>query len=134
MARNTSFIRLEGTLDGLTFYRKDGDNVVKTKSSVSKNRIMNDPVYKRTRENMTEFGGASKVGKTFRNAFANVVRLMADTYMNARLNKLMKLINRNGSGVRGERSFDMVAMRDVLLNFEFNITDTFGTQFFAPST
>ncbi|WP_191859556.1 hypothetical protein [Hanstruepera ponticola] len=133
MARNTSFIKLEGTLDGLTFYNKDGENVVKTKSSVSKNRIMNDPTYKRTRENMIEFGGASKVAKAFRDAFANVVRLMGDTYLSGRLNRTMKLINKNGSGVRGERDFDVVSMRDILLNFEFNLNDPFNTQFFAPS-
>lgn len=60
MAQNKSFIKFEGTLDGLTFYQKDGKNFVKTKTQVNKNRLMNDPAYQRTRENMQEFDGSTR--------------------------------------------------------------------------
>lgn len=76
MARNNSFVKLDGTLDGLTFYRKNGEDLVKKQSRISKKRIMSDPAFKRTRENMMEFAGASKAGKAFRDSFANVVKLM----------------------------------------------------------
>ena len=45
MARNNSFIKLEGTLDGLTFYTKNGENLVKKKNQVSRNRMLNAPEY-----------------------------------------------------------------------------------------
>ncbi len=133
MARNNSFIRLDGTLDGLTFYNMDGQNFVKTKSSVNKNRIMNDPAFKRTRENMIEFAGASKAGKAFRDAFANMVKLMADSYITGRVSAIMKRINASGSGVRGERDIDVVSLRDIFRGFEFNRTLPFRSVFYAPN-
>lgn len=133
MAINKSFMKIEGTLDNLTFYQKDGKNLVKTKSTVSRSRIMSDAAYRRTRENMREFGGAARVGKAFRTAFSGVTKTMADTYMGARINGLMKRINRYGAGVRGERDFEVVSYGEMLKGFEFNKTEPFNAQFFAPS-
>lgn len=133
MARNKSFIKLEGTIDGMTFYMQDGENIVKSQTSLSKSKIMTDSAFKRTRENMREFGGASRVGKTFREAFSGIVKTMADSYMGARLNRLMKRINRNGTGLRGEREFDVVTNGELVKGFEFNITSPLDAQFTAPS-
>ena len=133
MAINKSFVKLEGTLNDLTFYSKDGKNLVKTKSAVSKSRIMTDSAYRRTRENMREFGGAARVGKAFRTAFSGVVKTMGDTYMGARVNGLMKRINRYGVGVRGERDFEVVTYGEMLRSFEFNKVTPLNSQFFAPS-
>lgn len=132
MARNYSFVKLEGTLDDLTFYQKDGRNLVKKKSRVSRNRILNDPTFRRTRENMQEFAGAALVGKAFRDAFAGVYKLMSDTYMGARINGQFKRINNLGAGPRGERDFDVVAHSALIRGFEFNRKDALNSQFFAP--
>ena len=133
MAVNKSFVKLEGTLDNLTFYQKDGKNLVKTKSSVSRSRIMTDSAYRRTRENMREFGGAARVGKAFRTAFSGIVKTMSDTYMGSRINGLMKRINRYGVGIRGERDFEIVTYGEMLRGFEFNKSTPLNAQFFAPS-
>lgn len=133
MARNKSFIKLEGTIDGMTFYMKDGENLVKSETTLSKNKIMTDSAFKRTRENMREFGGASRVGKAFREAFSGITKTMADTYMGARLNRSMKRINRNGSGIRGERDFDVVNYGEQLKGFEFTDKTPFDSQFTASS-
>jgi len=132
MARNKSYIKLEGTLDGLTFYEKDGQSFVRTKGGVNKNRIENDPAFKRTRENMQEFGGSANVGKALRSALGTVVKLMSDSYMAARLSGIMKRINSNGPGFRGQRSFEILANSDLLKGFELNKKDPLSTQFFAP--
>ncbi|MGO3183607.1 MAG: hypothetical protein ACTIJ9_12330 [Aequorivita sp.] len=132
MARNKSFVKLEGTLDDLTFYQKDGENLVKKKSSVSKNRIMNDSAYRRTRENMREFGGAARVGKSFRSAFAGIIKTMGDTYVGSRINGIMKRINNFGVGIRGQREFELVTYGEMLRNFEFNEVLPLNSQFFAP--
>jgi len=132
MARNRSFVKLEGTLDGLTFYQQDGQSFVKTKGGVSKKRIATDPAFRRTRENMQEFGGAAKAGKAMRTAFSGIVKLMADTYFTARLTGLMKRINRNGLGPRGQRIIDVVANGELLEGVEFNLDAPMSQQFFAP--
>jgi len=132
MAKNNSFIKLEGTLDGLTFYEKDGENFVKTKSAISKNRIYNDPAFVRTRENNQEFSGCAKASKAVREAFASVVKLMGDTYIAARLTGVMKKINKNGTGLRGERTIDIATNKEQLVGFEFNPKDPFSSKFYAP--
>lgn len=134
MARNNSFIRLEGTLDGLTFYRKNGESFVKTQSKVSRNRIMNDPAYKRTRENMQEFGGAATAGKAFRESFAGLSQTIGDTYISARLSGIMKRVINLGSGERGERDLDLVSHHEQFRGFEFNLSKQFDSVFFAPIT
>lgn len=133
MARNNSFIRLEGTLDGLTFYRKNGENFVKTKSKVSKNRIMNDPAYKRTRENMQEFGGAARCSKAFRESFASIARLVSDSYLSSRVTGKMRSIIPNGAGLRGERTINVVDNIEPFLGFNFNLSKPFDSQINAPS-
>ena len=134
MARNYSFIKLDGTLDDVNFYRKDGVNMVKKVGKVSRNRIMNDPSFRRTRENMQEFGGAAKAGKAFRDAFAAMSKLMGDTYVSARISGVMKRINGLSPGIRGERDIDVVSSSTLFEGFNFNKTDAFNTRFFAPSS
>ena len=134
MAKNNSFIRLEGTLDGLTFFRKNGENFVKTKSSVSRNRIMNAPEYQRTRENMQEFGGANKGGKSFRESFASILRLVSDSNVTSRVAGIMRRMMNNGAGLRGQRTLNVVDNKEPFIGFNFNVNKPFDSQFNAPST
>jgi hypothetical protein len=133
MAKNNSFIRLEGTLDGLTFFRKNGENFVKTKSRVSRNRILNDPAYKRTRENMQEFGAAARCSKAFRESFASIARLVGDSYLSARLTGKMRGIIPNGVGLRGQRTINLVDNSEPLIGLNFNLSKPFDSQFNAPA-
>jgi len=133
MAKNNSFIRLEGTLDGLTFFRKNGANFVKTKSRVSRNRIMNAPEYQRTRENMQEFAGANKGGKTFRDSFASIVRLVSDSNLSSRVAGIMRRMMNTGVGLRGQRTLNLVDNTEPFIGFNFNINKPFDSQFNAPS-
>ena len=61
MAVNNSFLKLKGGLGGLSFYEAGGENRVREKGGIDRDRIMNDPDFKRTRENMSEFGGSAKL-------------------------------------------------------------------------
>lgn len=134
MAKNNSFIRLEGTLDGLTFFRKNGENFVKTKSRVSRNRILNDPAFKRTRENMQEFGGANKAGKSFRDSFASIARLVSDSSLTGRVGGVMRRLMNNGAGLRGQRNVNLVDNTEPFIGFNFDVSKPFDSQFNAPST
>lgn len=134
MAKLKSFVKLEGTLDGLTFYQKDGQSFVKTKSGVSRNRILKDRAFKRTRENMREFGGAARASKAFRDGYANIIKLMGDTYLSGRLTAVMRRIADLGTGIRGRRSIDIASNTELLNNFEFNKTRPLGAVFYPKYT
>lgn len=132
MAKNNSYLKFEGSLGGLTYYEKDGKSLVKVQSRISKSRIERDPAFKRTRENMMEFGASAKASKALRDALGSVVKLMGDTYMSSRMTGIMRKIVSNGTGLRGQRSINILTNTDLLEGFELNKNDVLSSQFFPP--
>lgn len=132
MAKQKGYIDLEGTLGGLTFYKSGGQSIVKTKSTINKDRILKDPNFKRTRENMSEFGGSATVAKALRHGFAAIMPIMSDRTVVGRLTATMKRVNANGNGVRGKRDFDILNNKQLLEGFEFNKSQPLEGIFFAP--
>ncbi|UOB17489.1 hypothetical protein [Abyssalbus ytuae] len=133
MGLQKGFIKLKGSLGGLTFYEKNGENIVRTTGGIDKERIAKDPSFKRTRENMAEFGGAAKTGKALRMGFANIIKTMADNRIVGRLTGIMKKVNTHGTGLRGQRSFEILKNANIIQGFEFNKTFPLGAIFYAPT-
>lgn len=105
MAKNNSLFKIEGTLDNVTFYKSTDGYLVRTKGGVSKNRIMNDPAFVRTRENGMEFGRSASSGKLLRSALGTMVFKAKDSKLSSRLMKVMSEIkNEDLVSDRGYRS------------------------------
>jgi len=126
MGKLKGFIKLEGTLDGLTFYKSPDGYMVRTKGGVSKNKIMNDPAFARTRENLSEFGLNAKSGKALRNSIGPLLNRAKDPKLSSRMLKMMSDIkNYDSSSVRGQRSvylgIDTVEGKQLLKGFDFNV-------------
>ena len=79
MAREMSILKLRGKLDGMSFYKNSEGHFVRAKGGVERNRIMNDPNYERTRENMSEFGTIASSGKLLRNSISILMNRAKDT-------------------------------------------------------
>ena len=139
MARLKGILKIEGTLDELTFYKTQDGHLVKTKGGVSADRIANDPNFQRTRENGSEFGSSATAGKVLRNAVRNLMMNAADNRVTSRLTQLMTQIkNYDVTSVRGERTVgdgiaDPVALA-LLKNFDFNDKAILSGVLFAPFT
>lgn len=104
MAKLKSLIKIEGTLDGMTFYKGKDGYLVRTKGGISKNRIQNDPAFIRTRENGTEFGQSARSGKLLRQALTPVLADVKDSTLTARMMKIMTQIkNADTTSARGSR-------------------------------
>lgn len=104
MAKLKSFIKIEGTLDDLTFYKGRAGYLVKTKGGVSANRIKNDPSFARTRENGTEFGHAATSGKQLRRAILDLLTDAKDDLVTPRLTQTMARVQKTDTtSPRGER-------------------------------
>ena len=101
MARLKGIIKIQGTLDDLTFYKTQDGHLVKTKSSISKDRIATDPAFIRTRENGVEFGSAASAGKLLRVAVKNLLAT-SNNKLTSRVTKLMMLL----------RTADITSVRD----------------------
>lgn len=126
MGKLTGIIRLKGTFDGLTFYKTEDGYLVKTKSGVSKNRIMNDPAFVRTRENLSEFGLSVKSGKALRQAIGPLLHRAKDSKLSSRMLKVMNSIkNFDSSSVRGKRlvrlGISSPEGKLLLKGFDFNV-------------
>jgi hypothetical protein len=126
---------LTPTLCGNLYYKAFGctgqpiiSSLLKTKTmakkettgGVSANRIKNDPVFERTRENMEEFGRAGKAAKLLRNIFRDVTINAKDIITQARLVKVAsRILMADPISERGKRTVnngDVLQLR----NFHFN--------------
>jgi hypothetical protein len=125
MAKIKSLIKVEGTLDDLTFYRGTEGYLVRTKGGVSKNRIMNDPAFARTRENGMEFGSIAGSGKLLRSALGPMVFRAKDSKLTSRLVGVMGQVkNMDTVSARGSRNvsegLNNALAAAVLEGFDFN--------------
>lgn len=104
MAKLKSIIKIEGTLDDLTFYKGKKGYLVRTKGGVSKERIESDPAFARTRENGSEFGHAATSGKMLRRAILNLLTDAKDGLVTSRLTQTMSRVkNADTTSPRGKR-------------------------------
>ena len=139
MAKLKGILKIEGTLDELTFYKTQDSHLVKTKGGVSAERIANDPNFQRTRENGAEFGSSATAGKLLRNAVRNLMMNAADSRVTSRLTQIMTMIkNYDTTSARGERTVaigiaDPAALA-LLKDFDFNDNAALGGVLFAPFT
>jgi hypothetical protein len=126
MAKLKSLLKIEGTLDGMTFYKNaDGQYYVKTKGGISKDKILNDPAFERTRENNQEFAEVSKSGKLLRRALIELLANVKDRTKTNRLSSvLFKVKNQDSNSLRGQRKVSLGMQtqegKEILSGFEFN--------------
>lgn len=137
MANANGIIKIEGTIDDLTFYKKDGKNFVRRRGGVSKERIGSDPNFVRTRENNSEFGHSGNSGKILRLAMGSLVYKAKDSKLHSRLLQVMSRIkNLDTTSNRGLRQVSIglgtAAGKLLLQGFDFNIHAPLQSVLFAP--
>jgi len=83
---------------------------------------------------MSEFGGSATVGKALRMGFANIIKSMSDNSIVGRITGVMKKINSVGTGIRGQRAFEILPNKILLEGFEFSKNTLLDAIFYAPNT
>lgn len=137
MAKTNGIVKIEGTIEDLTFYKKNGKNYVRRKGGVSKERIETDPNFVRTRENNTEFAQSAGSGKVLRLALGSLVFRAKDSNLSSRLMQVMSRIkNFDTTSSRGQRNVNTgIATVDgklQLKGFNFNRNAPLQNVLFAP--
>lgn len=134
MARQSSFIKLEGTIGDVTFYKgKNGYNA-RQKGGVPKSRIMNDPSFQRTRENLAEFARAATSSKFLKDAFREITLRSRDLRTHNRLySTALRVIKSDPTSKRGER---IIANGDITIfnGFQFSYNAMWESTVFVPFT
>lgn len=132
MAQQKGAVPIQGTIGNLTFFKSQDGFMVKTKSAVSKQKILSDKRFARTRENMAEFGDAGKSAKTLRNPFNNLLQQSSDNRMVSRLAGIMlKVVQSDTIGKRGKRKA-VNGNLSLLEGFDFNNKGILGTTLISP--
>jgi len=137
MAKSNGILNIEGTVENLTFFRKDGKNFVRKKGGIPKERILNDPNFVRTRENISEFTHSANSGKLLRTAVGSMVFKAKDSKLSSRLMQAMsKVKNSDTSSPRGQRNVSMGIKtpegKSYLKGFDFNNGAPLKSVLFAP--
>lgn len=89
MATYESFLKLNGTVGDLVFYNLNGKNVVRKKSGFNKNAFKKSASYEKVRQNSSEFGHCSKIGKVFRQCLESYIKECDDALLYQKFAKLM---------------------------------------------
>ena len=109
--------------------------LVKKTSGFSADRIKNDPKLARVKENGQEFGGSVLIGKGIRKSIPQVVDEMSDGTMPNRMTKVCRaIVGKAKSGLRGQRPFQVLTFRDLLVNFPFDERNLLEDALLAPYT
>lgn len=89
MATYESLIKIKGSVGDLVFYTLNGKNVVRKKSGFNKKAFKKDPSYEKVRQNSSEFGHCSKMGKIIRKSLDIYLKESGDTLLYQKFAKLM---------------------------------------------
>ena len=134
MAKQKSIIKIQGSIDDMTFYQMNGSNFVKKKSTgITKERINNDPRFERTKENNQEFAGATAAAAGIRLGFAEISDFF-DNMLSVRLAGVCRKVISKDTGKRGQRPFLPAIDKEGLQTFVLNKSSSLDTIFKAPYT
>ncbi|HAZ24248.1 MAG TPA: hypothetical protein DEQ87_10955 [Algoriphagus sp.] len=130
MARQSSFLKLEGTIGDITFYKGRTGFKARQKGGVSKDRILKDPKFRRTRENLQEFARAANAAKFLKDAFRGIALKSSDGSLHNRLYSIAtKVIYSDTLSNRGERRFELGNIQ-LMKGFQFSNQSTIENTLF----
>lgn len=137
MARLKSLLKIEGTLGGITFYKTKDGHLAREKGGVSREKIMHDPRFVRTRENMQEFKTAANAGKLLRSAISPLLINAKDSRVTSRLTQVMSIIAKEDTmSMRGSRlpayGLSTTEGKALLKSFDFNCNAPLGMVLHKP--
>ncbi|MDF2834280.1 MULTISPECIES: hypothetical protein [Chryseobacterium] len=137
MATYESFIKLNGSIGDLVFYNLNGKNIVRKKSGFNKTAYKKSPTYEKVRQNSSEFGHCSKIGKLIRSCISKYIELADEALLYQRFAKTMtKIKDLDIENEKGKRSvkngLKTKEGRVILQQFEFGDISNFNqnTQIF----
>ena len=125
MGKLDGIIRFTGSFDGLSFYKLRGKIVVRRTGGFKGAAIKTQANYVRTRENASQFGYCSKVGKVLRVALFRFVSRIRTPYLHNHVVSLFyQILKFDSVSPRGAKTLLLGLASDegraLLLGFEFN--------------
>lgn len=104
------------------------------KTSMDKDRIMTDPKFQGTRENMAEFTACVLASTSMRKGLAEILTSQKAKKLHTRLNKLFRTLLNAHKGKRGQRSIELQANLGRMIGLELLDNGHLISFFSAPRT
>lgn len=137
MAKQTSHIKYKGTIGDVRHFKIKGlpGHYAGLVGGPTGEQVKTAPEFKRTRENMNEFGGCATVGKSVRVGLAQILKQFSDPQLTGRLTGIMKKINKEDqTEARGYRAVLVTQQSQYLLGMDFNKNVSLNSVFRAGFT
>ena len=135
MARQKGIMKYVGTIGDIRHFKIKGQSgyFAGMVGGPTDTQVKTAPEFQRTRENMNEFGGCAKAGKSLRVALSEVLNGMTDPQCTGRLTSIMKKINlEDGTEARGVRKVEISTQRTYLYGFGFDKNVSFPSISYVP--
>src|SRR5690349_6389529 len=128
MARQPGFLKIAGTMGGITYTHTKKGSFQRKKAEFDPERLANSPEFEGSRKASSEFGRASRASKLLRVAIQDHLQTSSDNGVVNRLNKAFHDIIKNDPiGVKGERRIADGNLQ-LMKGFEFNIENKFSSR------
>ncbi|WP_166960009.1 hypothetical protein [Yeosuana marina] len=126
MAKQKGIIKLKGTLNGLCYYKLNGEDIVRKAVGPSKERINNDPAFIQVKGNNQEFAAAVYLTKSISIGLGSVAKAFKDSYMHSRLTGVCRKIIQKGEGTKGQREANLFNDPESLIGFQLHKEKSFN--------
>ena len=137
MAKQAGHVKYKGTIGDIRHFKIKGLNghYAGLVGGPSKEQVKTDPAFKRTRENMNEFGGCANAAKSVRMGLNSFIKQMGDPQLAGHLTGIMKKINlEDMSEARGYRAILISTQRKYLKGIQLNKNLNFDSILGTPYT
>lgn len=131
MPKQKGIFQIVGTINGVCYYKRNGEFISRKAVGPSKERIANDPAFKPVKQNNQEFGMASHFSKAIRQGLPSSIARCRDTHMASRMSGICRKIIQKGSGDKGEREANLHNCPEALIGFELNKHHPFSEAYLA---
>ena len=129
MAKQSGVVKIEGTIDDLTFYKFNGKYKIRKKGGIPKSRIQNDPRFKRVRENNAEFGRVSKGISLMRKALSAMLHGSKKVQTGDLMPVFFDVLRSDATHPRGERTLsagNLLILEQLNLNSSVTLDQIFN--------
>jgi hypothetical protein len=120
MPKQVSNIKVQGTVDGITYFERNGEFLAMKKPKRSKEARDANPRLEDFRNQGKEFGGGQRPVGGFNEGFDTVKTLFTDKTLSKRLASIFRLMIKRAPGDRGSRPVQPVVNKDLLEGLELN--------------
>ncbi|PWN71360.1 hypothetical protein C1631_001685 [Chryseobacterium phosphatilyticum] len=133
MATYESLIKIKGAVGDLVFYNLNGKNVVRKKSGFNKTAFKKNASYEKVRQNSSEFGHCSKIGKIIRNSLDFYIKAAGDPLLYQKFARVMTEIkDLDTVSERGKRTVEnglkTIEGKNILTGFQLGEIENLSTE------